>query len=124
MTIKSWFLNRNFAQNERMIIEAADMGEELEVLKETEKAFFLQATSDWGSLKFWCPKSCFVENETEEERQWRIESVARFESNLNYNAVLVKFGKENGIKGIRNGLKTTTLIRKITDAGFEVPARI
>ena len=37
MTIKTWFLNKNFTQNERMVIESADMDGELEVLKETEK---------------------------------------------------------------------------------------
>lgn len=124
MIIKNWFLIKNFTQNERMIIEAADVGGELEVLKETEKAVFFQATSDWGTLRFWCPKSCLIENETERERQQKEECVVRFESGLNYNATLVVFGKEKGIKGIRSGLKTAALIKKIAEAGFEVPARV
>ena len=40
-----------------------------------------------------------------------------------YNESLVKFAKEKGIKGIRTGLRTATLIRKITEAGYEVPER-
>lgn len=50
--------------------------------------------------------------------------MVRFESGLNYNATLVVFGKEKGIKGIRSGLKTAALIKKIAEAGFEVPARV
>lgn len=121
MTIKNWFLNKNFTQNERYIIECADMAGELEIIKETEKAVQFKADSDFGELKFWCPKSCLIENETEQEKQRRKEHAARFQSGLKYNETLVKFAKENGIKGIRNGLKTATLIKKITEAGFEIP---
>lgn len=59
MIIKNWFLIKNFTQNERMIIEAADVGGELEVLKETEKAVFFQATSDWGDIKILVPEELF-----------------------------------------------------------------
>ncbi len=37
MTIKGWFLDKNFTQNERYIINLAMNGDELETLKETEK---------------------------------------------------------------------------------------
>ena len=69
MTIKTQFLNKNFTQNERMVIESANMVGELEILRETEKAVFFQAISDWGTLKFWCPKSYLTENGTEQERR-------------------------------------------------------
>ena len=88
MTIKTWFLNKNFTQNERMVIESADMGGELEILKETEKAVFFQATSDWGTLKFWCPKSCLTENETKKERKERKERIISYqEIDGNYNVL-------------------------------------
>ena len=38
MTIKGWFLDKNFTQNERYIINLAMNGDELETLRETEKA--------------------------------------------------------------------------------------
>lgn len=121
--IKRWYLHNNFSPGEIYVIDNAMMGEGLEILKETEKAVKFRAYSDWGRVTFWCPKSCLMENETEHEREWREEREAKFEKGLKYNESLVKFGKEKGIKGIRTGLKTATLIRKISEAGYEVPER-
>lgn len=121
--IKRWYLHNNFSQSEIFIIDTAMMGEGLEILRETEKAINFRAYSDWGRLTFWCPKSCLMENETGQEREWREEREARCEKGLKYNESLVKFAKEKGIKGIRTGLRTATLIRKITEAGYEVPER-
>lgn len=121
--IKRWFLEKNFTANERYIIECAIAGGEMEVLKETEKAIQFEADSDFGIFKFWCPKSCLIENETEQERQQREDRAARFQNGLNYNETLVRFAKENGLKGIRTGMKTVTLIKKISEAGLTVPAR-
>ena len=61
MTIKSWFLNKNFNQQQRYIIETAQMGGELEIVKETEKAYFFKIESEFGAFTFWCPKSCIEE---------------------------------------------------------------
>lgn len=121
--IKRWYLHNNFSPEERYIIDNAMMGEGLRVLRETDKAIQFRAYSDWGRVTFWCPKSCLMENETEWERKWREERGARFEKGLNYNESLVKFGKEKGIRGIRTGLRTATLIRKISEAGYDVPER-
>ncbi len=119
--IKDWFLNKNFNGNERYIINLAMIGGELHEVRQTEKAIQFRAESDFGNFTFWCPKSC-IESEEEVEKR-RQEQAARFESGLNYNTTLVAFGKEKGVKGIRSGLKTATLIKKITEEGFEVPAR-
>ena len=121
--IKRWYLHNNFSPGEIYVIDNAMMGEGLEILKETEKAVKFRAYSDWGRVTFWCPKSCLMENETEQERKWMEDREAKFEKGLKYNESLVKFGKEKGIKGIRTGLKTATLIRKISEAGYEVPER-
>ena len=69
--IKRWYLHNNFSQSEIYIIDTAMMGEGLEILEETEKAINFRAYSDWGRLTFWCPKSCLMENETGQEREWR-----------------------------------------------------
>lgn len=121
MTIKGWFLDKNFSQNERYIINLAMMGDELETLKETEKAVQLRADSDFGTLTFWCPKSCILKDGEVDEQM--VKKYQRMEAGLNYNEKLVAFAKENGIKGIRRGMKTQTLMRKITEAGLEIPAR-
>ena len=119
MTIKGWFLDKNFSQNERYIINLAMNGDELETLK--EKAVQLRADSDFGTLTFWCPKSCILKDGEVDEQM--IKKYQRMEAGLNYNEKLVAFAKENGIKGIRRGMKTQTLMRKITEAGLEIPAR-
>lgn len=123
MTIKAWFLNKNFTSNERTIIENADMGGELIVVRETEKAVNFKAVSDYGTLVFWCPKSCLTVNETEEERKINEEKSEKISSGLAYNELLVSYAKSKGIKGIRKGMKTVTLIQKIKSAGYEVPSR-
>lgn len=112
MKIKTWFLSKNFTSNERMIIEMAIFSDDVEILKETEKAVFVQFTSDYGAIKTWMPKSCMLNDD---------EPCAT--TGLDYNIMLVNFAKSNGIKGIRTGLKTETLINKIRRAGLQVPAR-
>ncbi len=54
MTIKSWFLNKEFSVNERIAIT----GVEPTIEKETEKAVFLKWNTEYGILKKWIPKSC------------------------------------------------------------------
>lgn len=121
MTIKGWFLDKNFTQNERYIINLAMNGDELETLRETEKAVQFRADSDFGNLRFWCPKSCILKDGEVDEQM--VKKYQRMEAGLNYNEKLVAFAKENGIKGIRRGMKTQTLMRKITEAGLKIPAR-
>lgn len=53
MIIESWFLNKNFTQNERLVIECA----EKEIVEETEKAVKVEFISDYGVVKSWIPKS-------------------------------------------------------------------
>lgn len=57
MTVKSWFLNKNFSANERIAIA----GVEPTVEKETEKAVFLCWKTEYGNIKKWVPKSCTEE---------------------------------------------------------------
>lgn len=121
---KSWFLDKNFDQNERYIINLAVIGDEMEILKKTEKAIRFRAHSDFGNFDFWCPKSCLLQNETEKEKIQRIERENRINAGLNYNELLVNFAKEHGIKGVRTGLKTKTLIQKIVAAGYKIPERV
>lgn len=51
--IADWFIKKKFDQNERYAISLADMT----AVKETEKAYFIKAVSDFGTISFWCPKS-------------------------------------------------------------------
>lgn len=115
MSIKEWFLLKNFSQNERYIIKCAALGGELSTDKETEKAYHFVAESDYGTFRFWCPKSCVC---TEEQGA----DAVLENSGLCYNKRLVEFLKSAGIKGVRTGLKTSTLLKKIRENGLEAPA--
>lgn len=66
LSVKSWFINKNFTENQKSALATAY---DYKIEKETEKAYFLNAETDYGCIKFWCPKSCTVEiNEAEEAR--------------------------------------------------------
>lgn len=119
--IKKWFLEKNFSQNERYIINLAVISGELNVLNETEKAIQFKADSDFGYIKFWCPKSCLTENMTEQEKRWEEKRKNNIVSGIDYNHKLIEFAKANGIKGVRVGMKTLTLKQKISAAGFVIP---
>lgn len=57
LTVKNWFLNKNFDANERIAIANI----EPTVEKETEKAVFLCWNTSYGKIKKWIPKSCTEE---------------------------------------------------------------
>lgn len=97
------------------------------VVRETEKAYLLEVegcTVDGErdvTRNVWVPKSCSLTKEEYRAEQERADKA--FEDGRKYNERLVSFCKENGVKGARIGLRTQTLIRKIEEAGLEVPAR-
>ncbi len=117
MQVKNWFINEKFNQQEAYVISVS----ELTVIDETEKAVKIYADSDYGYLKFWCPKSCIITDEEIAKQEEELNK--KFQKGLEYNKSLVEFAKSNGIKGVREGLRTVTLIEKIKAAGLEVPAR-
>ena len=53
MKIESWFLNKNFTGNERLVIEQDDYT----IISETDKAIKVRFMSDYGNLTTWLPKS-------------------------------------------------------------------
>ena len=100
---------------------------ELTVEKETEKAYYgtVEVDSVDGeyekTIHVWVPKKCtmtIAEARAEDEREEKA-----INSGIEYNAILVEFAKNNGVKGVRKGFRTATLIEKIKAAGLEVPAR-
>lgn len=53
--IKEWFVNKNFSQQQAQAIRN---GHDLEIIKETEKAYQVHINTDFGRISYvWVPKS-------------------------------------------------------------------
>lgn len=109
--IKTWFLVNNFSNEEKYVIEVSDR----EIVRETEKAVNIKFTSKYGAIYSWIPKSVFVTKEEIEERQ------KRFEEGKRRYEKLVEYAKGK-VKGVRVGWRKETIVRKLKEAGYEVPA--
>ena len=117
--VKDWFLKKTLTRDE---LYAYNVGDGAYIARETEKAVLVKNMTDYGMISFWCPKSCLLKKE-ESPRNFKKELFQRMENGLKYNEILVTYAKNNGVKGVRTGMRTVTLIKKIEDAGLDVPAR-
>lgn len=120
--IKDWFFNKMKAENNYLYL----FSNAVEVIGETEKAYKVSVeycTLDGecdGYKKMWCPKSCtMTEDEFNAEQE---EKEARFQDGCNAYEAMIKFAKENGVKGVRKGMKKVTILAKICNAGLEYVA--
>ena len=117
MTVKTWFLNKEFNSNERIAI----CGTEPTVVKETEKAVFLRWETDYGCITRWVPKSCIVTDaeiaaeNTPEKCAARLADMRTREDA--YQALIDKC-KANGIYA-RKGMKVSTMKQKLAAAGIQ-----
>ncbi len=119
MQIKTWFLNKNFNQNERYYIELAMCGNELLVIGETEKAYKFAAHTDYGTFKFWCPKSCIMTaEEIEAEREKAAAEAKAQEDRFAKYEQLKQFAKSQGIK-LTGRMKKSTLLSKFSDEQYK-----
>lgn len=115
LKVKDWFINKV----EVPVGYAIWDSEIKRIMKETEKASLciLDVTSKNGkyeeSIQVWIPKSCIENAQDYEEKKEKAfeEGKARYEK-------LIAFCKENGIKKARVGLRTTTIMRMIEEAGL------
>lgn len=115
--IKEWFLKK------MDLPEYAIAEQEVEIIKETEKAYFVGMptwTIDGETplyLKVWVPKKCTMTKE--EYDKSRDEEFNRFIEGCDRYEKLLQFCKENKVRGARKGLRKETLLRKISEAGLE-----
>ena len=67
MKIESWFLNKNFTENERLVIEQDDYT----IISETDKAIKVRFMSDYGNVTTWLPKKvvCCEEVKTTNKKE-------------------------------------------------------
>lgn len=103
--IKKWFIQKKFNQTEQYLISVAD----LVIERETEKAIYINAQSDFGNIRFWCPKSCLV---SEEDRKAEAE---RYQNACSKYEQLKEFAEKNGVKTSARMRKSTLLQRFTTE---------
>ena len=124
--VESWFIAKNFNQQQQYAISRA---ERVEVIGETEKAVKVAWFTKYGTITSWVPKSvCGLAEKSEAAKKVEEEIEARAKAarerleaaEKHYEAVL-SFAKENKVKGVRRGLKLRTLYAKIAEAGLEFP---
>lgn len=120
--LKYWFYNKNYS---------GDYAEHFGlIVKETEKAYQILLTQggNGSDIKTWVPKSCTIS--TEDEFQAEIAAVAEYEAKqqkrwedaCNAYKELVAYAQKMGVKGVREGLRKDTILRKMEQAGVALPA--
>lgn len=117
IVVKNWFFNKIKAENYgwHFYSNSGDM------LRETEKAYqvALECSTIDGEIdtikSVWVPKACTMsEDEAAKEAAAAVE---RFNAGCARYDALVNLAKENGIKGIRKGMKAATIRAKLAAAG-------
>lgn len=93
------------------------------IIAETEKAYkmelYTESLDGEHDLKFtrYVPKSATetkAEREKEEKRQER-----RYEAGKKKYEKMLAFAKQNGVKGVRSGMRKDTILEKIRKAGLK-----
>lgn len=119
--IKEWFFNKLKSEHRNLHFFYGPA----RINKETEKAFqvFVEYTTIDGEYEgeklVWVPKSCTMTRE--EYLKEEAEAEKRFEDGKAAYDNLVAWAKENGVKGVRVGMRKTTILEKIEKAGLTYP---
>lgn len=118
--LADWFV-RQLSDAQRYVLRSAIIAETYSIEKETEKALYIKFTDlDIGSFYTWVPIVAI----NPEPTKWEIEKAKKEEERFNKYLALVKWAKENGVKGVREKMKKSTVISKIEEAGLEVPKEL
>ena len=127
--LKNWFYNKQFSEG----YFSNDYAQhKCNVIKETDKAYYVSVVWSQRFDVIWTPKSCVFEKEedfleevkTAEQKQAEFEAKrnAKFEEACRKYQELIAYAKSLGIKGVREGLRRDTIVNKIQKAGYEIPA--
>lgn len=78
MKIANWFMIKNFTEHERYSVSVSEM----ELVKESEKAYLVKFVSEFGTFQKWLPKSvCDGEIEKKEEKEIEVKVGDKFKHN-------------------------------------------
>lgn len=115
VAIAEWFVSKNFSNDEAYIINNEA---EFAIVSETEKAFMLKVSSDYGTMTKWFPKSVCLDKAVEVKKGPT--DLERFENGFAKNQRLLAEAKELGVKGLRPRNRTETLAKKINARKIEL----
>lgn len=118
--LADWFV-RQLSDAQRYVLRSALIAEDYLVERKTEKAAKVRFFDrDIGSFSIWIPLSAI----NPEPTQWEIEKAKKEEERFNKYLALIAWAKENGVKGVREKMKKSTVISKIKEAGLDVPKEL
>ncbi len=118
--LADWFV-RQLSDAQRYVLRSALIAEDYLVERKTEKAAKVRFFDrDIGSFSTWIPLSAI----NPEPTKWEIEKAKKEEERFNKYLALIAWAKENGVKGVREKMKKSTVITKIKEAGLEVPKEL
>lgn len=120
--IAKYIMDKESQNSQYAIREAIDNGT-YRVLSETEKALKYEFHTQYGNVYLWVPKSA-VNKESEYQIQKEQMAYNRQLSAFDRHAKLIAWAKENGVKGLREFTKGTTLRDKIAKAGLKIPEEL
>lgn len=119
VVVKDWFFNK--MQDEACGVHLVHTA--VQVIDETAKAYKLEmiATTYDGEFEttkaMWCPKSCtMTEEEYKADEQAQVD---RFQAGCEAYEKLLTFAKDNGVKGVRKGMRKETILAKVEAAGLQ-----
>ena len=120
--LKNWFFKKNYSGNYEEHFAV--------VVKETEKAYQVVLTRglDEYDVKTWVPKSCTLATEEEfkaeliQVAQMEAYRQAKWEEACKAYKELVEYAQSMGVKGVHEGLKKETILKKMEKAGVALPA--
>lgn len=117
MTIKNWFVEKNFSSHELLAIAWCEPS----VDRETDKALLLSWDTDYGKISRWVPKSCILTDEEIASENTPDKCAARLQKiqsiNENYQA-LINLCKLHGISA-RKGMRAATMREKLKSVGVD-----
>ena len=120
--IPDWFMRKletDGGQNTKYMFDS-NHGK---VVRETEKAYMIELDyetldGEWGGRKkVWVPKS--VAQTYEQAQQAAAAKTEKMNNAFAEMDRLIQLGKDNGIKGIRRGMKRVTIEKMLRDAGVD-----
>ena len=112
-SIPDWVYEKKLPQSEFYAFRNADLHY---VKRETEKAYLIAGSTDFGEVSFWMPKSWALS--PEKVRSDSIQSEARYLVGQNYNRYLKQVASDNGVK-LGNVRRTAGIQEKLTKKGVQ-----